>query len=151
MPRFSIVITLVAALIVTAVYVFASRVKGPSIEILQPQHLVGVESLLDVTIETPGGMLSVVEMVLKQGDLELPLFSLAAPQDAKVSQESADRVRIQRSVGKNSSPQLKAGLARLLVTAERPALFGFRNVETVVERDLELQFEPPRLLSLIHI
>lgn len=145
MPRFSIVITLVAALIVTAVYVFASRVKGPSIEILQPQHLVGVESLLDVTIETPGGMLSVVEMVLKQGDLELPLFSLAAPQDAKVSQESADRVRIQRSVGKNSSPQLKAGLARLLVTAERPALFGFRNVETVVERDLELRFEPPRL------
>ena len=145
MTRFSIVIALVAAVVVTVAYVFASRVKGPSIEILQPQHLVGVESLLDVTIETPGGTLSVVEMVLKQGDLELPLFSLAAPQDAKVSQESADRIRIQRSIGKKSNPQLKAGLARLLITAERSALFGFRNVETVVGRDLELRFEPPRL------
>jgi len=48
--RFSIVIALVAAVVVTATYVFASRVKGPSIEILQPQNLVGVESLLDVTI-----------------------------------------------------------------------------------------------------
>ena len=145
MTRFSIVIALVAALMVTAAYVLSSRVKGPSIEILQPQHLVGMESSLDVTIETPRGTLSVVDMVLEQGDLQLPLFSLVAPQDAKISQMGTDRVRIQRSIGKNSSPQLKAGSARLLITAERSALFGFRSVETVIERDLELQFEPPRL------
>ncbi len=143
--RIVIAIALGAALAVTGAYVLAGRAEGPRIEVLQPGRLVGTASPLDVVIETPGGVLRTVEVVLEQDGQQLALFSLEAPQDAEIRQETPDRMRLRRTIGRRSNPGLQPGAARLLVTATRPVLLGWRTAETTLARDLELRFDPPRL------
>ena len=58
------------------------------------------------------------------------------------------RVRIVREISRESLPGLKNGPARITVTATRPVLFGLRQVETVVSRDVQVRLERPQLSVL---
>lgn len=69
-----------------------------------------------------------------------------------MKQESPERLVIVRPVGKKAVPALKAGPARITVTASRPVFFGLRQVSSVQTRDLEVRLTPPRVgvVSLHH-
>ena len=63
----------------------------------------------------------------------------------EVKQASADRLWIVRPIGKQALPSLKAGPAKLTITAVRPVFYGMRTAETRLTRDLDVRLEPPRV------
>jgi murein DD-endopeptidase MepM/ murein hydrolase activator NlpD len=141
-----ILLTLVAAACV--VFVVAGRGAAPSIQILRPLKMVGVDTALDVTVETPKANLSRLDVVLEQNGKSTPLFSLAAPASATLTQETPNRIRITRPIGKRALPDLQAGQARIVVTAARTTLFGMRTKEATAARDLTARFNPPRVAAV---
>ncbi len=127
------------------VYFAAGNAAGPAIQIQQPGKLVGQESTLEVTVETPPGALRTLDITLEQKGRTVPLFSLAAPGAATVKQETPDRIRISRPIGRRAIPELEAGPARIVVTASRSVLRGLRTPRTTVSHDSEVRLIPPRL------
>jgi murein DD-endopeptidase MepM/ murein hydrolase activator NlpD len=126
----------------------AGRGAAPSIQILQPARLVGVDATLDVTVEAPGARFSRLDIALEQNGRSTPLFSLGAPGAATVAQQTPDRVRITRPVGKRALPDLSAGPARLVVRAARTTLFGLRTREASAAREVVVRFTPPRIAAV---
>ncbi|MGE0814976.1 MAG: M23 family metallopeptidase [Vicinamibacterales bacterium] len=151
---------LVMALIVLAVgiggaaWVLAGREAGPAIEIKSPEKFVGQKGSLELFVDAPAGKLTRLTAALSQGERTLPVFSLddASGSSGDVKQESSDRLWVIRPLGKTSQPDLQAGKATLTITAARPVLFGWREAETTVTRDVEVRLEPPRVavVSLHH-
>ena len=135
-------------------YYMAGREAGPSITVRTPEKFVGQNTPLEFAIEAPGGQFSLIEAALEQEGQSHPLFSSdpAQPQSGELKQETADRVMVTRAIGKQAIPSLKAGPARLVIRARRPVLYGVRQTETSITRDLEVRLEPPRVgvLSLHH-
>jgi murein DD-endopeptidase MepM/ murein hydrolase activator NlpD len=81
--------------------------------------------------------------VLQQGSTQVPLYSLPGSDPAALAHEGKDQLRLVRQIGKRQVPQLAAGKARILVTAVRPVLFGYRQVQTTAERDVDVRLNPP--------
>jgi murein DD-endopeptidase MepM/ murein hydrolase activator NlpD len=138
-----IVLVLVAAIAVT--FWVASRVEGPAIRINQPSKVVGADGTLDVTVEAPRGRFKTLEIALEQNGKTTPLFSLPAPGIATMKQETPDRVRITRAIGKRTLPDLQQGTARIVVTASRSAVLGLRTPSTAASRDVQVRLTPPRV------
>jgi murein DD-endopeptidase MepM/ murein hydrolase activator NlpD len=137
-----LVILLVAGVVVVVV---ASRAVPPSIQILQPTKAIGVDATLEVTVEAPQSKLSRLDITLEQNGKSTPLFGLASPGTATLKQETPDRIRISRPIGKRALPDLQAGAARIVVNAARTALFGLRTKEASASKDLTARFTPPRV------
>lgn len=123
---------------------FAGRAPGPVIQIAQPLKGVGQSGELVVNIEAPAGNLAKLEAVLEQGARRTPLFSLAGGNAAQLTREG-DRVRLSRPIGKRDIPDLESGPARIVVTAARPVLFGFRQVESSASHDIEVRLTAPHI------
>ena len=121
----------------------AGRFDAPVIHINQPAKIVGVDSTLDVTVEAPKGGLTQLDIALEQGGKSTPLFSLASPASASVAQETPDRLRITRPIGKRALPDLQAGAGRIVVHAARKGLYGLRTKEASATRDFQARFTPP--------
>ena len=149
MLRVVAVLLLAIAIGVSAgVYVTAGRAAGPTIDILQPTRLVGRSASFEATVETPRGQLITLDAVIEQDGIPYSLFSLDRPADAGVGQDSPDRIRISRTFDRTSHPELRAGAARVVVTATRPVLFGLRESTSSVAVDVEVRLDPPRLAAL---
>ena len=143
------VATLVAlALIAGGAWFWSARAVGPRIEIRQPGRFIGQASALDLIVESPGGQFARVDVTLEQRGRTYPVFALTQPSDAEVTQESAERLYIMRTIGRRDIPDLQPGPARIVVRAARPVLFGLRHAESEVSRDVEVRLEPPRLAVL---
>jgi murein DD-endopeptidase MepM/ murein hydrolase activator NlpD len=140
-----LVVLVVAAGIV---FMVAGRGVAPSIQVLQPAKMVGVDTTLDVTVETPKARFSRLDITLEQNGKSTALFSLASPGSATLTQETPDRIRISRPIGKRAMPDLQAGAARIVVTAARTTLFGLRTKEASAIRDLTARFNPPRIAAV---
>jgi len=143
--RYLLGILLVLAVAAGIVFVVAGRGAAPSIQILQPSKMVGVDTALDVTVETPKSKLSRLDISLEQNGKSTPLFSLGVPALATLTQETPNRIRITRPIGKRALPDLQAGQARIVVTAARTTLFGLRTKEASAARDVTARFNPPRI------
>lgn len=139
-----LVVVLPIAIAAGAVFYLAGRASGPTIRILQPTRLVGVSGTLDVTVEAPGGRFTSIDASLEQGGRVFPLFSLGSADEGTLRQETADRIRIARPIGRRAIPELTSGPARLWVRASRPVLFGLRSVRASETLDVQVQLEPPR-------
>jgi murein DD-endopeptidase MepM/ murein hydrolase activator NlpD len=113
---------------------------------------VGQAGTLDLMLEAPGGVLSGVTATLEQGGTTHTVLELEPDDRAGTDPDAANRLYVSRPLGKRGIPELVSGPARLTVRAARPVLFGLRQVETVVTRDVEVRLEPPRLavLSMFH-
>jgi murein DD-endopeptidase MepM/ murein hydrolase activator NlpD len=146
--RYLVGLLLILVLACAVVFVVAGRGAAPTIQILQPSKMIGVDAVLDVSVEAPKAKLSRVDIVLEQNGKTTPLFSLAQPAAATVTQESPDRMRITRPVGKRTLPDLQAGKARILVTAARTTLFGWRTKESSAEREVSARFNPPHVAAV---
>ena len=143
-----LLVVVLAAFSVVGAYRWAGRALGPTVEVNNPQRYVGRTSVLDFSVETPGGTIAGVEAVLEQGDTRISLFSLTDPREARVEQETHERIRIVRTFDLNDLPGATEGPAHLIVTAVRPVLYGLRQASTSRTHSLELRFEPPRLTVL---
>jgi murein DD-endopeptidase MepM/ murein hydrolase activator NlpD len=152
LARLIVRLAILGLVVAGAAYFLAGRAAGPTIELRQPVSAVGQATTLDVAFETPDGRLSRADVAIEQNGRRFPLFSLAEPGDATLSQETPERVRITRPIGKRTTPDLEAGPARLIVSAARPVMYGLRDAETTITRDVQLRFDPPRVsvLSLHH-
>jgi hypothetical protein len=146
--RYFLGVLLVLVVAAGIVFVVASRGVAPSVQILQPSKMIGADAALDVTVETPKAKFSRLDIVLEQNGKSTPLFSLAAPGSATLTQETPDRIRISRPIGKRALPDLQAGAVRIVVTAARTTLFGLRTKETTAARDVTARFTPPRIAAV---
>ncbi|MSO81958.1 MAG: M23 family metallopeptidase [Acidobacteria bacterium] len=147
-----LVVALVGLVLFAGAWFWAGRAEGPRIDIRQPERFIGLATSLDVMVESPGGQFTRVDVTVEQGDRSYPVFSLAQPAQAGVRQETADRIYIMRPVGKRDVPGLQPGPARIVVRAARPVLYGLREAESEMARDVEVRLEPPRIavLSTLH-
>jgi murein DD-endopeptidase MepM/ murein hydrolase activator NlpD len=146
--RYLVGLLLIVALAATVVFMVAGRGAAPSIQILQPTKVVGTDAVLDVRVEAPKSKLSRLDIAIEQEGKSTPLFSLAQTTSANVTQETPERVRITRPVGKRALPDLKAGKARIVVTAARTTLFGWRTKEATAAVEVMARFTPPRVAAL---
>jgi murein DD-endopeptidase MepM/ murein hydrolase activator NlpD len=130
-----------------AAWFLAGREAGPAIEIKSPDAFIGQKSSLELFVDAPAGKLTRLSAALTQGGKALHVFSLddATGTSGDVKQASSDRLWIIRPLGKASQPELVAGPATLTITAARPVLFGWREAETTVTKDLTVRLEPPRV------
>jgi murein DD-endopeptidase MepM/ murein hydrolase activator NlpD len=122
----------------------AMRAPGPTVDIVRPAA-VGQTGELAVTIDAPGGNLTRLDIVLEQGDWRAPLFSLPGDEHIRLDAQGSDRLLLTRPLGRQWFPDLKAGPARITVTAARPVLFGLREAQSSASRDIEVRLAPPRL------
>jgi murein DD-endopeptidase MepM/ murein hydrolase activator NlpD len=127
------------------VYVAAGRGAPPALTIDEPRRFVGVNGTLDVTAGAPGGQFTTLAVTIEQQGRRVTLFSLDAPEGASLVQLDADRLRITRPLGRANTPDLQPGPARLEVAASRPSFLGLRTLSSVVTRDIEVRFDPPRI------
>src|SRR5512133_465297 len=145
MLRYLLIPIVVLAAIFGIVYVAAGRAAAPGIQIQQPGKLVGQDSTLDLTVEAPRAAFLTLEITLEQKGKTIPLFSLKSTTDATVKQETPDRIRITRAIGRRAIPELQAGPARVVVTASRSVLHGLRTAESTAARDVDVRLTPPRI------
>ena len=138
----------VLALVAGGVFVYAGRLPGPAIDIARPTKYVGQSTAVDVAITTPGAHLSNAQIIFEQNGKQTTLFSLASPASADVKQEGADKMRITRTVTREVIPDLKSGPARILVTAERPVVYGIRKARSTATHDVQVRLERPAVSVL---
>lgn len=144
MIRFLLALVFVCAIALGIAYFFAGRAEGPAITIHQPT-VVGQASTLDVTVATPASKLSALTIAIDQNGHRMPLFTLDSGPGEAIHQEGPDELRITRTVGKGTIPELESGQAMLVVTAARPVLWGLRTVESRATRGVTVRLEPPRI------
>ena len=133
----------VILLVAVGAFVLAGRAVPPTIDIAKPAQFVGQDGALEVTVTSPKGELSRLELAIEQNGQRIPLGSLT--EGATLTQEAEDRVKVARPLGKRSVPQLATGPARVIVQAARPVLFGLRERTADAAKDVQVRLEPPRV------
>ena len=139
-----------------AAWVSAGRAEGPALAIEQPATYIGRTASFVATAEAPGAEFTALAAHLEQDGALHPLFSLngaePAAAQAAVTLETPTRLRIRRTIDRETHPELAPGPARVVVTATRPVLFGLRERSSDVSVDVTVRFDPPRLtpVSSLH-
>src|SRR5687768_1002727 len=154
--RFILFVVIIAGVVGAVAWFWAGRGAGPTIDIRQPGQFVGQASTLELAVDAPGGKFSRVDVVVEQNGKTFPVFaldegSLVSPGGSGVgvvAQENADRLYVMRPVGKRSIPELQAGPARIVARASRPVLYGLRQLESTVTRDVQVRLQSPRVAAL---
>ena len=147
------VITILLVFTATAgTWIWSGRLKGPVIQIQQPEQFIGQQTQLEVVLDTPAGNFSRISIVLEQDGKTLPVFTLEDLTDAEISQSTPNQISIIRQIGSRVISDLASGQARLIVQASRPTLYGLREAEATLTRELTVRLEPPNLwgLSKLH-
>jgi murein DD-endopeptidase MepM/ murein hydrolase activator NlpD len=147
--RYLLALILIVLLAAGGAYVIAGHAGGPAIEIGKPEKFVGASTPLDVAVGAPGGKLASLRIVLEQNGKQTPLYTLqngaGVPATATLKQDGPDKIRVTRDIGKQSVPELQTGAARIVVTASRQVLHGFRTLESTAARDVQVRLDRPRL------
>jgi murein DD-endopeptidase MepM/ murein hydrolase activator NlpD len=144
MAKFAAFLFLVLAAVGVAFYI-SGRADPPAIEIANPARLIGQSGDLEVTIATPRGELTRLDVALEQGGRRLPVFSLPGSEPARLVRESVDLLRLTRPIGKRDVPELEAGPLTVHVTAVRPVLFGLRQLASSAAHEVEVRLTPPQV------
>lgn len=148
MKRFIVIPFFLLAVAAGAASYIAGRGTPPVITIVQPASMIGAASSLEATVVAPPGTLVVLDAAIEQDGQRLPLFSLAQPGGATLTQDSPEQTRVVRAFSRRDLPQLKPGTARVVVYASRSTLFGYRTIDATAGQDVEVRFDPPRLAVL---
>src|SRR6476619_3176526 len=115
------------AVVAGGLFLVASRGSAPSITIEKPDRVVGQSGTLDVTVATPNGRLSALNIQLDQNGKTVPLFSLTNAGGATLTQVDREHVHVSRAFGKKGVPELQQGAARIMVTASRTSFLNLRT------------------------
>jgi len=138
-------LVLVAVLLVGfgITYVVAGSSAGPVIQISKPEKYIGQKSPLVVDIDAPGGRLSSQNLTIEQGGTATSMPAAGIP-----AADANGHIRVEQLIGPFVVPSLKAGAAKIIVTATRPVLFGLRQVATTVTKDVQVRLDRPRVTVL---
>lgn len=143
--RWLVGLVVIVAVAFGILYVAAGRSTPPQLNIIKPERLVGQTGSLEVTVEAPASRFTALAIALEQNGKTTTLYSLATPSAATVAQETPNRLRITRPIGKQSLPELQPGNARIVVTATRPSFLKLRTVSSTTAKDFQVRLEPPRI------
>ncbi len=144
MARFLGFLVLLLVIAAGAVFYVSSRETAPLVTIDQPDRVVGQTGTLTVTAETPGATLKDVTLAVEQNGQTTPL----PLESGQLVQSGPNTVRISRPFGKQSVPALKAGTAKITVTATRKSFLNLRTLATTATKDVQVRLEPPRIAVL---
>lgn len=142
-----------AVLVGGGAWLWAGRMAGPTLQLKQPDKFVGVASSLELMAESPDGQFSRLDVALEQNGKSYPVFSLDNPEGATTTaRDAAKQMYVMRPIGKRAIPELKDGAATITVHAARPVVYGIRQAESVLTRDVQVRLTPPRVevLSSFH-
>ena len=152
LPYNTVVVRLIVALVVLAaaalgagLYVGAGRGAGPAIEIHEPARFIGLQVQFEATIDPGDADLTAVTAFIEQNGVTVPIFSLSAPDDSRITQETDTRIRISRSLTRDAYREIVQGPASIAVEATHARLFGLRERSAAARHDVEARFTPPRL------
>jgi len=151
-----VLLKLVFFLLVLAVIVgggawlWAGRMPGPTLELKQPEKFVGTGTTLELRAESPDGQFSRLDVTVEQNGKSWPVYTLE--QQPAAAGDPAKQIFVMRPIGKRAIPELQNGAARITVQAARPVVYGIRQAESSVTRDVQVRLEPPRVevLSTFH-
>jgi murein DD-endopeptidase MepM/ murein hydrolase activator NlpD len=138
-----LVVLLLLGVGAVALWVNAGRAEGPAIEIGGPAAI-GQTGEIAVKVTAPGAELTGLAVTLVQGESTTTLLSANAAEGTT----DGDAVSLTIPVGKRVLPELKAGEARIDVTAVRPVLFGLRQAAATATRTIEVRLAPPQVAVL---
>ena len=141
-----LVVLLLLAVGAAALWVNAGKAEGPAIAIEGPPIL-GQTGEVSVKVTAPAGEITGLSVKLVQGESTTPLFDLT-PETAARLTTVGDEISIAIPAGKRVLPDLKAGEARVDVTAVRPVLFGMRQAAATQARAIDVRLTPPQLAVL---
>lgn len=139
------VLILVLALAAGGAWMYAGRGGAPAIDVQQPGKIMGQAGTLELTVTTPRGELSQLDVTLQQNGKTYPLFSLGQQGESALKQDAPDRVRLTRPLGRASNPELKSGQATINVTATRSSLYNLRHLTASDSRTVQVRLERPRV------
>jgi murein DD-endopeptidase MepM/ murein hydrolase activator NlpD len=142
--RYLFGLILVLALAAGGAWLVAGRMTSPAIEISKPDKFVGTATPLEVAVSSPNHELSALRIVFEQDGNQTPLYAMDQPGEVKTKQDG-ERILLSGEIGKKTVPQLKAGAARIVVTAARPVLYGVRTLQSTATRDVQVRLERPRV------
>ena len=144
-------LVILAVLVGGGAWLWAGRMAGPTIELKQPEKFVGVGTTLELRAQSPDGRFSRLDVVVEQNGKRWPVYSLDQAQASSVA-DPAKQIYVMRPIGKRAIPELQNGAARISIQAARPVVYGIRQAETSVTRDVQVRLEPPRVevLSTFH-
>jgi murein DD-endopeptidase MepM/ murein hydrolase activator NlpD len=145
--RFLVALLLILVLAAGGAYYVAGRGGGPSINIAKPEKFVGLSTPLEVTVGAPGANLKSVTIAFEQNGKSTTLYTMANGEVAGegVKLAGPDALHIVRTVSKQTVPDLKTGAARIVVTASRPVLRGFRTLQSSASHDVQVRLERPQV------
>lgn len=123
----------------------AGKSDPPVIEIVKPDRLIGPAGDLELTITTPGGELTQLEVVLQQGEARLSVFKLPGEEPARLTRVDENTLQLYRPIGKRDVPELEAGPLSVHVNAVRPVLFGLREIGSSATHQVEVRLLPPQV------
>jgi hypothetical protein len=153
-----VLLKLILFLLILAIFVgggawlWAGRMAGPTLELKQPDKYVGAATQLELRAESPDGRFSTLEVSVEQNGKAYPVYSLDKPQESSAQTDPAKQVFVMRPIGKRAIPAIQNGPARIVVHASRPVMYGIRNAQSSLTRDVQVRLEPPRVevLSTFH-
>jgi murein DD-endopeptidase MepM/ murein hydrolase activator NlpD len=150
--RFLGLVVVLGAVGLGAAWWWAGRAEGPTVDLKRPEKFIGRSTAVELSVRAPGGQFSSLDITVEQNGRTHEVFTLEQQGQSQVRQESADALYVMRPVGKLAIPDLQSGKATLTIRATRPVVFGLRHAETVVTRNLEVRFDPPRVspVSMFH-
>jgi murein DD-endopeptidase MepM/ murein hydrolase activator NlpD len=151
--KFLVLLVVVCAIGLAGAWFWAGTATGPTIDVRQPQKFVGQAGTLDMIVQAPGGQFSSLQATLEQNGKRHPVYTYEAQKGTGVdqkngNQKSADQIAAIVQIGKRAIPTLVSGPARIEVRATRPVLYGLRQAESVVTRDVQVRLEPPQVVVL---
>jgi len=148
-------LVIVVAFVIFAAYLAASQGGPPQLAIVKPDRFVGQAGSLEVTAEAPNARFTTLAITLEQNGRTVPLFTLNGAQTATVTHVAGNQLRISRPFGKQSVPELRAGVARIVVTATRPPFLSMLSALTprgkltsTTSKDFQVRLDPPRIAVL---
>lgn len=141
-----VTLLLVLGLAAGGAYVVAGRMPGPAIEINKPERFVGTETPVEVIVRATPAELKTLTMVFEQNGKQFPVYSLG--QEGAQVTEVDGGIQVTQTIGKNSVPEMQSGPGRILVTASRPVVYGIREAENTVVKDVQVRLERPRVSVL---
>ena len=142
MGRLLAALVLLLAIAAGAVVYISGRETAPLVTVEQPDRVVGQTGTLSVTAQTPQAKFKDLTITLEQNGQTTPLYTLDA---AAMPTIGPNTIRITRPLGKQSVPQLRAGAARIVVSATRKSFLGLRTLTTTATKDVTVRLEPPRI------
>src|SRR4249919_1162043 len=145
--RYLIGLILLLLIALGAVYVASGRGGPPTIEIAKPEKWVGASTPLEVAVGAPGAQFKTLSIVFDQNGKQTTLYSMdnGQPSGEGIKLDGADKLRISRTIGKESVPGLQSGSGRITVNASRTVLHGLRTLQSSASHDVQVRLERPQV------